>query len=206
MKLNRVLLLIMVFVIAAAGTAFANSALEYLRAKKMEVAVNGETVAASGYLAQINRKDVAMADVQSLLKTFGGYMRIDEKTGKIEIFKPNVQLTVNVKESGRSNKYIHTHTFEVNRVYDIRISATVDGVLEDMEALQFTILDPSGKELVSQTVVGSVVNDNNITQLNLDINKWLIEKPGLYTANFSIKPVGEDQFYRVGQTKFEYIE
>lgn len=205
MKLNRVLLLIMVFVIAAAGTAFGYSAYEYLRAKKMDVSVNGEAIAGSGYLAQINRKDVAMADVQSLLNATGGYMRVDEKTGKMDIFNPNVQLVLMWSES-RAKGLVYSHTVRKDQPLNVRLTATVDSVFDDIEFVRFSILDPSGEEVLQVEDDKSVKTlKENTTHIRNDF-LFTFDKKGTYTVEFSVKPKGSDQFYRVGQTKIESVD
>jgi hypothetical protein len=205
---KRILLLFLVLTFTGAGTALANSVFEYVRAKKMSVQFNGTTMEADGFLVQVNKKNVPMADLQSVLNALGGYMRVDEKTGKIDIYKPNVQVTVNAKDSDKRDKYTHTHNFKNNRLHDMRFTATVDGVREEIEAWQFIILDPAGREFIRHTDEGTIAKNmasDTITQINMDI-RVKIEKAGLYTVNFLIKPKGADQFFRVGQSMFESIE
>lgn len=206
MKLRRILLLMMVFVIAGAGTAFANSVFDYLRAKKVDVTVNGESVAVNGHQVQIDRKNVPMADVQSMLNELGGYMRVDEKTGKIDIYKPNVQLVLMWSDTRARDQFLFSHTVKKDRALNIRLIATVDSVLEDIETVRFSILDPS------DTVVLEVEDDksvstlkNNITHIRNDF-QYTFDKAGLYTVQFSVKPRGSDQFFQVGQSVFESTE
>jgi hypothetical protein len=208
MTWKRILLLFLVLTVAGAGTALANSVYDYVRAKKMSVNFNGATIESDGFLVQVNKKNVPMADLQAVLNALGGYMRVDEKSGKIDIYKPNVQVTVNLLDSEARNKYTHIHNFTNNHVYNMRFTATVDGVREEIEAWQFIIRDPSGKEINRHTEKGISAKNmasGTITQINMDIS-IKIEKAGLYTVSFLIKPKGADQFYRVGQSMFESIE
>lgn len=206
--LNRTLLLFLVFTILGAGTALANSMYEYIRAMKMSVTINGETIASDGYLALVNRKNVPLADLQAVADKLGGYLKVDEKTGNIAIYKPNVQVTVVAKENDRSNRYIHTHHLKNNTVHDVSIRVTIDSVAHEIEDLELAFLDPRGRVLARITDKDDIVkkiSTNGVTLINFDA-KVNIEQRGLHTVNFSIKPKGEKQFYRVGQTQFESID
>ncbi|OUM95580.1 MAG: hypothetical protein BAA02_12735 [Paenibacillaceae bacterium ZCTH02-B3] len=204
-SLKRILLLFLVMTFAGAGTVLANSVYDYVRARQAVVTFNGKKLS-EGYLIQTGKHTVPAVDAESLLGALGGYMRMDEKTGQIDIFKPNVQVTVNAKNSNQT--YTHTHKFKNNRLHEIQITVTADGVTEEIEAMQLTILDPSGQEIRRVTDDGPIPKSmatSSITQVNLEFLIRL-EKTGLYTVEFSVKPKGEKQFFRVGKTVFESVE
>jgi hypothetical protein len=207
-SLKRMLILILVLTVAGAGTALANSVYEYVKARKAPVTFNGKKLAADGYFLQVNKKTVPVLDAESLLAALDGYVRYDEKTGQINVFKPNVQLTVNVKLNKKDQTHTHSHLLKNNWVHDIRVTVFADNVTEEIEAMQLTITDPAGKEIlrsIDDSDIPKSLASNTFTQLNMDF-PLRIEKPGLYTVEFSVRPKGDTRFYRVGKTVFESVE
>lgn len=210
MKRRRILLLVLVLFVAGAGTALANSVYDHYRAKKLNVNLNGSPVFTNALLVQMDRKSVPMGGLQGLLNAFGGYMKVNEEDGRVDIYKPNAQLVLMWSDAKAKDRgYTLSHTVKKDRGLFMRLTAIVDSVHENIDAVQFRILDPDGNEVIKieddQDEVRRSLSRDNITNVSMDFF-YTFEKEGLYTVHFSVKPGGSDQFYRIGQALLESVD
>lgn len=221
MKLRRILFLMIVFLVAVAGTALANTAYDTYRAKKMALTFNGKTVSYGALAVQTKGNDIPMISLQDAAEMFGGYYSVDEESGKINYHKPNVQLFFMWKEAGNQGKdFGINHTVTSNTDLQISITAIVDSVFGKIDEVQFVILDPSGNEVLKQNEKVSLIkkilkkdvisklNKENVSYIPLASNpeNFKFKETGLYKVQFFVKPEGEKQFYLVDQAIVESVE
>ena len=205
MRLKRLAMLLLVFMVAGAGTVFANTVYERYTAKKIVVKVNNAKLATTGLEVDIddNQQGVQMAGIKEIVKELGGIVTSEKDT--VSVYKPNVQLSVYyVKKDDSKEEFgkLYLNKDKKKNTLNLEVFAKVDSLFTDISSLKLSIRDPFGAEIASD-----VYNLKNHAD-----NFWLTFKgltyvefkySGNYTIQLLMKPSGDNQFIPVSQMVIE---
>lgn len=202
MKLKRIALLFLVFMLLGSSTVFANTIYKFYMAKKVTVKVNDITLKAPGI--EIDKlvgdeKGFPMASIEEMAAALGGFLVVDKDTYTIN--KPNVQLSM------------HTYTKDPNELSspygqilkgnytNISILAQVDNLKTKLSALQLKIIDPFGNEV--ENIEMSVTNHRQKIWYTFRPKEIQFKYTGEYQFNLYMKPDGGSKFVQVSQLLVE---
>lgn len=141
MKLKRILLLILMFIIFGAATAFANDSFEWYKGKSVKVIVNDKELSSPGLLIE----GKTMLPLREIANTLQAIVNWNGNTQTVNIHKPNVHITLVQMLKGNSfrsfGQVIHKTNFEFN------IFTQVDSITTKVHSFKITIVDPKGEIL-----------------------------------------------------------
>lgn len=187
MKFKKIILLMLVFSLVGAASAWADDLYDYYKAKKIKIIVNQNEYDALSGLSVLgtNRtmKMVALQDIgdtlQALVKTEDGSI--------ININKPNVHMSLFEAVKG-DTKLSPFGDVNQGGKYNFVIFSQIDNLLMDISSLKITIDDPYKMEVKKITEEVNEPGDHfwySTEQISLEF-----KYSGKYTVNFYMKPSG----------------
>ena len=193
-----------------------NYAGQYRRTFVLDESWNGKDVflhiggVSSNVRIWVNGKEVGYSEDSKLEARFDitKYVRTGENLIAMEVFRWCDGTYMEDQDFWRFTGFsrdVYVYSREKNRLQDIRVLASASGdaaisaeVSKGVTSLKFSLVDPYGKEVASQTV--PVKGGKVDTNINVpSVKQWSAETPWLYTLNVAV-------FNKNGQTETTAIE
>jgi hypothetical protein len=197
MKFKRILLLILVFIIFGAATAFANDSFEWYKGKSVKVVVNGKELSSPGLL--IDGK--TMLPLREIANTLQAIVNWNDNTQTVKIHKPNVHLSL--VQMGRNNSFTPFGQVIHKTKYDFHIFTQVDSITTKVHSFKITIVDPKGETLYTYEDVLKEQKENiwiGTDKINLEFKEL-----GKYTVKVFMKVDQAEDYSLVSEKTFPSI-
>lgn len=191
LKLRRVVGISLALLLAGSITVLANDVYDWYKARKVQVKVNGANISSSALLLQGEGR--TMLPLREITSTLQGMVAWNAEEQTVEIYKPNVHLTMftaDDKPFGKVDRGVSA---------DFRILTQIDSLYNKISDIKITIEDPFGKDVYSYE---SNIQDENMKEtlwLDLKNIKMNFKYVGKYTVKCYLKPVGANQYSLVSQ-------
>lgn len=203
MRIRRILLLSMAFIIFGAVTVLANDSFQWYKAKSVKVVVNDKTLKTSGLLmsGDSELKNTTMLPVRELAGTLQALVNWDSKAQTVTIYKPNVHISL-VQGQGDGPYTVFgqvAHKLKIN----FKIFAQIDSITTKLHAFKLTIVDPTGQTVYeSEKLLKEKME--NIWHATENINLEFKEL-GDYTVKVFMKINEKDDYSLVSEKVLQSI-
>jgi hypothetical protein len=199
MKLKRIILLVLAFVLVGTASAFADEAVEMYKGSKVKVVVNGETLDVPGILLTVDGKSKTMLPSRDVADKLQAMVYWDDATRTVYISKPNVHITLTQPLKDNvigmfAQVYYKNH-------YDFVVFTQMDNLPKNIRAVKFEITDPYGQV---------VTEGEHIFESYPGKMYWLPFKAsmkfdyvGTYKVKVYMKSDAEDRYFLVSEKLLE---
>jgi len=197
MKFKRIALLLLAVAIIGSGSVFADTIYKNYLAKKITVKVNNNKLEITGLAVDMDKEnkdtwDIPMVTVDSILSTVGGISTYNSKENTINIYKPNVQLSVYEKE----NKSPFGRVTKGDKI-GFNVFAQVDSLAVDISSIIYVVKDPFGTDISSDEIIVKKSQENFYSVADMKVVHF--KYTGKYTVNMYMKAVGSEDYSLVSQ-------
>lgn len=180
MKHKKILILVCVVMIWSATVAFASAA-----GDKIKVIVNNSSLGEIGEIID----NSTYLPLRKVAESLHAIVNWNTSSKNVELYTPNVHMFLYNSSNGDETTF-----GEVKKGFNgkIKVFAQVDNVEFKLNAVKFTIVDPSGKETLIQQIKVDKTRDNY--WFVTDESSYRFAQSGKYTVRCYMKTVYNDDW------------
>jgi hypothetical protein len=146
--------------------------------------------------------------MQKLVKRMGGFAEYDQRSGKLEIVKPNVNILVleGIQQS-RNKNIIFSNPIkgysdkDVPRTFNVFVEVDDAPVTKDLR-LRLVLIGPDGKEVDRGKEWKYSTQNANSFYFSEPFVSTKLEMYGTYKVQLQMKPEKSNEFVTVGENSF----
>lgn len=202
MKLKRLLLIVLALSLFSAATVVANDGFDWLKAKKIKLKVNGETLSASGLIANIDKDNKTMIPVDDIANALQAVVKWDEASQTLNIAKPNAHIYLLTPQGGSSEGMFARVYYDETSVFSILVH--LDSV-QEAHSLRFDIIDPADNVVYSSEGRTKEPDAGMIWHRTPKNITMKFKRLGKYTVKVYLKPDEKSDYFLISEKAFESI-
>lgn len=189
---KRVLILTLLLAVVGTVAAFADDIYETIKAKKMNITLNGSSL--DGTLEVNGDLFVPVKKNAEALQVI-----VEQNGSKVEVYKPNFHMFLFwVKNNAMQNTFGEVD--QIGKTFEIGIFAQVDNLHKSVQNIKYEIFDPIGKSIYNMK--DRVNKDEKFFHLTPPIS-IKFEQAGEYTVKAYLQFDERGDYYLVSEKAFQ---
>jgi hypothetical protein len=201
MKVRLVTVFVLALLLVGAASATAGTLWgTYNGYSKVKLVMNGtEKTFSSDEVPALNIDSTTVVPLRTVVNEFGLIMNWDADNQTVELYKPNVHMTI-VKEFQKKGDYTMKTPFGLIKkgtTTDFYIFTTVDNLKAEVSGVDWSLYSPSGK-LVKSTSRDIEGNPESFW-FPINMDNVTFDEKGVYTTRLSLKLAYSGKYYKVAE-------
>lgn len=207
MRIKRLVILVIVFVLVSAISVFARDAVQSFRGKDVKVYINETQLTKPGILVSehTSLKNTTMLPLREISETLQAIVNWDDKTQSVHIYKPNVHISL-IEEIEERRRKVHRIFGQVSHKLnvDFAIFIEIDNITTQVHSVKVEMLDPKG-HIVHDEIIETLAEKRNELWVTSRVSNFDFAEVGSYNIKVYMKINENDDYSLVSERMLQSL-